>query len=118
MTSCALPVSERDPARRVSAVSGEVERAQAIPVPDDVDKPFYDACNEERLVVQHCAACNRFQFPPRAMCPKCGNRALAWREIAGRGRIVSRVVVYDSPASKLIPDQQDSKGANGERSVS
>jgi uncharacterized OB-fold protein len=75
------------------------------PVPDEFDKPFYDACNEERLVVQHCANCNRFQFPPRAMCPKCGNRALTWREIAGRGRIVSRVVVYDSPTSALIPDQ-------------
>jgi uncharacterized OB-fold protein len=75
------------------------------PVPDDFDQPFYDACNEGRLVLQHCAACNRYQFPPRSMCPKCGNRALAWREVSGRGRIVSRVVVYDSPTSSLIPDQ-------------
>ena len=75
------------------------------PVPNDLDRPFYDACNEDRLVLQHCAACNRFQFPPRAMCPRCGNPGLTWRQATGRGRIQSRVVVYDSPVSTLIPDQ-------------
>jgi uncharacterized OB-fold protein len=75
------------------------------PVPDEFDKPFYDACNEDRLVLQHCGACNRFQFPPRSMCPKCGNRALAWQQVEGRGHIVSRVVVYDSPTSVLIAEQ-------------
>ncbi|MGE0598657.1 MAG: Zn-ribbon domain-containing OB-fold protein [Dehalococcoidia bacterium] len=75
------------------------------PVPNDLDRPFYDACNEDRLVLQHCAACNRFQFPPRAMCPRCGNPALTWQQVSGRGRIQSRVVVYDSPVSTLIPDQ-------------
>ena len=75
------------------------------PVPTEFDKPFYDACNEERLVVQHCAACNRFQFPPRMMCPRCGGANLQWRQVSGRGRIQSRVVVYDSPVSALIPDQ-------------
>ena len=75
------------------------------PVPDDFDRPFYDGCNEGKLVVQHCAMCNRFQFPPRAMCPKCGNRMLSWQQLSGRGRIVSRVVVYDTPVSTLIPDQ-------------
>ena len=39
------------------------------------------------------------------MCPKCGSPSLAWREIAGRGHIVSRVVVYDSPTNALIPEQ-------------
>jgi len=75
------------------------------PVPSTLDQPFYDACNEGRLVIQHCAACNRFQFPPRAMCPRCGGASLEWRQVSGRGRIQSRVVVYDSPTSTLIPDQ-------------
>ena len=33
------------------------------PIPDALDKPFYDACNEERLVVQYCTNCLRYQFP-------------------------------------------------------
>lgn len=75
------------------------------PVPSDLDKPFYDACNEDRLVVQHCPNCNRFQFPPRAACVGCTNAALEWTEVSGRGTIKSRVVVYDTPVSTLIPDQ-------------
>jgi uncharacterized protein len=76
------------------------------PVPVEFDKPFYDACNEERLVVQYCAACSRYQFPPRAMCPRCGqNAALEWRQVSGRGQIQSRVVVHDTPVSSLIADQ-------------
>ena len=27
------------------------------PVPSEVDKPFYDAANDEQLVIQFCGAC-------------------------------------------------------------
>ena len=75
------------------------------PIPNDLDQPFYDACNEERLVIQHCQSCNRFQFPPRAACLGCGAAALEWQQVSGRGRIQSRVVVHDTPVSALIPEQ-------------
>ena len=41
-----------------------------IPVGDEVSKPFWDACNEKRLVVQNCTACNRKQYPPQERCAK------------------------------------------------
>ncbi len=76
------------------------------PVPNEFDKPFYDACNEGRLVVQYCAWCARYQFPPRAMCSVCGMTVtLSWKQVSGRGKIVSRVVVHDTPISSLIADQ-------------
>lgn len=75
------------------------------PIPDEFDKPFYDACNEGRLLVQRCGACARFQFPPRPVCAYCGANNVEWQQVSGRGHIRSRVVVYDSPVSTLIPDQ-------------
>jgi uncharacterized OB-fold protein len=76
------------------------------PIPDELDKPFYDACNEERLVVQYCTNCLRYQFPPRPACTRCEkNASVEWRQLSGRGRIISRVVVHDSPTSALIPNQ-------------
>lgn len=75
------------------------------PIPDALDKPFYDACNEDKLVIQYCPACSRYQFPPRAACGGCLNPGIEWRQVSGRGRIQSRVVVYDTPVSVLIPDQ-------------
>jgi uncharacterized protein len=85
---------------------GTKDMPKQSPIPDALDKPFYDACNEERLVVQYCTNCLRYQFPPRSACTRCGNNAsVEWRQLSGRGRIISRVVVHDTPTSSLIPGQ-------------
>ncbi len=74
-------------------------------VPDDLNKPFFDAANEGRLVVQNCAACNRLHFPPRATCDLCGSGDnMAWREVSGRGTIYNFGVVYDCPVASLKED--------------
>jgi uncharacterized OB-fold protein len=76
-----------------------------IPVPDEVSKPFWDACNERRLIVQNCAACDRLQYPPQATCAACGSSAqLEWREVSGRGRINGYCVMYDT---RIVPLQAD-----------
>jgi uncharacterized OB-fold protein len=75
------------------------------PIPDEVDQPFFDACNEDRLVIQYCSACDRYQFPPAAVCPGCESVAkVEWREVNGRGTIYSYGVVYDTPIAMLQPD--------------
>jgi len=85
---------------------GTKDMPKQSPIPNALDKPFYDACNEERLVVQYCTNCLRYQFPPQSACTRCGNNAsVEWRQISGRGRIISRVVVHDTPTSSLIPGQ-------------
>lgn len=75
------------------------------PIPDAVDKPFWDACNEERLVLQYCGACDLFQHPPKPACPQCGaDDHVSWREIEGLGTIHSYAVVYDTAIAVLQPD--------------
>jgi uncharacterized protein len=76
------------------------------PVPNEVDKPFYDAANDGKLVIQFCGGCQRWQFPPGPACGGCGTAdSLSWREIAGRGTVYSYGVVYDSPIAVLQRDQ-------------
>ena len=76
------------------------------PVPDELSKPFWDACNEDRLVVQNCKACDRLQHPPAPRCDQCGSAdSLEWREMSGRGKIYGYGVVYDSPVRLLQEDQ-------------
>ncbi len=61
-----------------------------IPVPDALSKPFWDAVNQRRLVLQHCAACDRLQYPPQQACQVCNSAAgLTWKEVEGRGHIAS-----------------------------
>lgn len=75
------------------------------PVPDDLSKPFWDACNEDRLLIQNCSACDRMQFPPELACAKCGSSELDWREVSGNGRVNGYCVMYDSRVRLLQADQ-------------
>ena len=77
-----------------------------IPVPDEVSKPFWDAVNERRLILQNCTACNRLQYPPQAACAGCGSGAnLEWKDVRGRGRINGYCVMYESRVVPLRADQ-------------
>jgi len=68
-----------------------------IPVPDELDQPFWDAVNERRLVLQYCTVHNRLQYPPEPNCRECGNKdSLTWKEVQGRGRVNGYVVQYDT----------------------
>ena len=68
------------------------------PIPEEVDKPFWDACNEDRLVIQNCTACDRLQQPPEPTCYQCGSaESISWKEMSGRGTIYTYAVMYDTP---------------------
>ncbi len=76
------------------------------PIPDEVSKPFWDACNERRLIVQTCVQCDRMQYPPEKNCIACGSSAhLTWREVKGMGCIHGYCVMYDSRV-KLLQENQ------------
>ena len=72
-------------------------------VPDDFNKPFFDAANEGRLVVQSCN--DRLYFPPRPASEICGEgETVVWKEMSGRGTIYNYCVVYDCPVASLKED--------------
>jgi hypothetical protein len=76
-----------------------------VPVPDELSKPFWDAVQEKRLVAQHCTACNRLQYPPRAACLDCGGNSLDWQEVEGKGHILTLGVLEDSHMPVRAADQ-------------
>jgi uncharacterized OB-fold protein len=78
----------------MSAIAG-LERP--APVSNELTKPFWDACNEGRLVLQNCTACSRLHYPPTQKCSKCGSAdKLVWKEVQGRGHIDVFFVIRDS----------------------
>jgi uncharacterized OB-fold protein len=80
------------------------ELPRQIPVPDELSKPFWDAVNERRLVVQSCTACNALQYPPRPRCEDCGSETLEWKDTSGRGSISGYIVIHDSRMRVWSPE--------------
>ena len=75
-------------------------------IPDDLTRPFWEAADEGRLVIQNCTDCDRLQNPPLPACSQCGlGDSLGWKQMSGRGKIYNYCVVYDTPVASLHEDQ-------------
>ncbi|MBI3972022.1 MAG: OB-fold domain-containing protein, partial [Chloroflexi bacterium] len=67
-------------------------------------QPFWDSVRAHAMAIQWCAACERYVFYPRALCPYCLGSALAWRPISGRGTLYAFTIVHRALAPEFQPD--------------
>ncbi len=65
-----------------------------VPEPSRDSKPYWDALNEGRLVIQQCAACGQLRHYPRPVCEACYSMEVTWRQASGRGRVHSWTVAH------------------------
>jgi uncharacterized protein len=59
----------------------------------DLERTYFEAAAEGRLVVQVCDDCGVARYPPTDRCAACGSRAWEWKEASGRGKVTSCVVI-------------------------
>lgn len=71
-----------------------------------INKPFWDGCNQHKLVLQRCVAddCRKYVYYPRVCCPHCGGGELLWEEVSGRGRVRTFTVVHHPLHPALVDD--------------
>jgi uncharacterized OB-fold protein len=95
---CAAEATHPAAARERETMSSTIPGLERpAPVPNELTKPFWDACNEQRLVLQNCTACNRLHYPPTQKCSQCGSAdKLEWKAVAGKGHIDVYFVIRDS----------------------
>lgn len=75
-----------------------------LPVADPDSRPFWEGCRRRELLLQRCADCGRFRFPPSSACPGCGSRQQTWVEASGKGRVYSWVVVVRPVPREVFAD--------------
>ncbi len=63
-----------------------------LPQPTETSRPFWDALKQHRVRLQQCEDCARWVFYPRAHCPGCASRRLAWRDVSGAGTLYTYTV--------------------------
>ncbi len=54
---------------------------------DHDNKEFYAGLAAERLLVDRCRSCGRWQHPPKPICPACWSTDIGAEEVAGRGTV-------------------------------
>ena len=67
-----------------------------VPLPSldaAVDRVFWEAAAEGRLLVQECPDCGERQFFPRSWCHYCGADGVEWIESAGTGHVHTHTVI-------------------------
>lgn len=64
------------------------------PAPTDLDRPFWDGLRQQRLLVQRCKRCARYQWGPEWICHRCLNVDLDFVEVETRGTLFSHQRVW------------------------
>jgi uncharacterized OB-fold protein len=74
-----------------------------VPEPTHESKPYWDALNEGRLLLQSCGACGRVRHYPRPLCDACYSFDVRWIEAKGQGAIHSWTITHHAfnPGFKL-----------------
>lgn len=73
------------------------------PKSDADSATFWEGCQRDELLYQHCLDCRRAQFYPRDLCSRCQGRRLEWRRSRLRGEVYSFTVVERPPNRSFQP---------------
>ena len=65
-----------------------------VPAPTADTKPFWDAMEEDRLILQRCAACKKVRNYPRPVCDACHSMEADWIEASGKGTLHSWTITH------------------------
>lgn len=68
-----------------------------LPRPTELSRPFWQAANDGRLVLQRCDACGHYRWTPQILCTACLAEPFTWTEISGRGKLYSYTLVHRAP---------------------
>jgi uncharacterized protein len=74
-----------------------------LPIVNADSREYWQAANQNRLVVRQCKACAALHFLPRHLCPQCWSDDLEWVAATGKGTVHSFTVIRRAPLSSYAP---------------
>ncbi len=75
-----------------------------VPSRDGLDAPFWQGLGDEKLVLQRCQSCERWQWGAEWVCHRCRSFDLAFEETEATGIIYSHQRVWH-PVHPALADQ-------------
>ena len=80
----------------------ESTRPKPLPVITEENRPFWEGCQQGKLLLQQCSKCYHYQFYPRLYCMQCSSETLHWVEANGRGVIYSFTIIYQNKSPEFV----------------
>jgi uncharacterized OB-fold protein len=77
--------------------------AVPVPMPDGTDAPYREGLLRHELLVQRCAACGTWQWPPEVICHKCRTFHPGWEPVQPAGTVFSWTRIWHSVHPVLDP---------------
>ena len=72
------------------------EMSKPTPHVDRWTSPFWDACKENRLIMQKCRSTGKLWFPPGPVSPFTRNSEWNWAPLSGSGRVGSFIIMHQA----------------------
>ena len=82
----------------------EPGRPKPLPVVTEENRPFWEGCQQGKLLLQYCSECQQYQFYPRLYCMHCGSGTLRWVEASGKGVIYSYTIIHQNKSPEFVLD--------------
>jgi uncharacterized protein len=58
---------------------------------------FYKFLSQCKLMAGKCQKCGKIHLPPRPLCDNCYSQEFAWKEISGKGRLLTYTIIHVAP---------------------
>lgn len=68
--------------------------AKPLPTIEDGNRPFWQAAQQGKLMLQQCGECGHIRYPINHVCPRCLSEQLDWVALSGRGTVYSSIVFH------------------------
>jgi uncharacterized OB-fold protein len=65
-----------------------------LPELNDLNRPFWEACQQKKLIIQHCEKCSHLRYPISEFCPKCLSSDYKWVPVSGNGEVYSFTIFH------------------------
>jgi uncharacterized OB-fold protein len=65
---------------------------------DGDSAPHFRGRLRHELLIQQCEDCDRWNYPPRPICPNCWSSSLVYRAVAGTGVVYLATFLHLGPA--------------------
>ena len=75
-----------------------------IATPDGLDASYWQGLQQNKLLLQRCASCQRFQWGPEWLCHRCHSFELSFEQVEAEGVIYSQERVWH-PVHPALKDQ-------------